>query len=172
MKIIINLITASRVVILVILFAKPSGIVLLGIALWGALSDFLDGFLSRRYNLSTNIGANLDQVSDKIFHSVMLVYLFTESKVHFTFLILFFIREVAIVLFRYMNLSSKDSDAAGKIKTVMLYALIISIFVAEIFPVITSVQELLTITMEAIILAFSYVSFLLSVRKKIPRSGL
>lgn len=67
-----NLMTYSRIVVtpffLVLIFrpevwAKWSAGILFA---WGAISDYLDGYLARRYQLRTDLGALVDPLADKI----------------------------------------------------------------------------------------------------------
>jgi CDP-diacylglycerol--glycerol-3-phosphate 3-phosphatidyltransferase len=76
-----NLVTYSRIVVtplfLVLIFrpevwAKWTGGILFA---WGAYSDYLDGYLARRYHLRTDVGALIDPLADKIlFLSAMLAF--------------------------------------------------------------------------------------------------
>ena len=45
----------------------PTGAVLITCLLWGALSDFLDGFLARRFGWRTELGASIDLYADGVF---------------------------------------------------------------------------------------------------------
>lgn len=64
-----NALTFSRLLLCpIVLFCQVSGYFGWGILLFtvAALSDFLDGFLARRYGWETELGAILDPVSDKL----------------------------------------------------------------------------------------------------------
>jgi len=67
-----NLVTLSRIVVtplyLIFIFrpelwAKWTAGLLFA---WGAISDYLDGYLARKYNLKTSFGALMDPLADKI----------------------------------------------------------------------------------------------------------
>ena len=67
-----NLVTLSRIVVaplfLIFIFrdelwAKWTAGLLFA---WGAVSDYIDGYLARKYNMSSNFGALLDPLADKI----------------------------------------------------------------------------------------------------------
>jgi len=73
-----NLLSAFRMVAflpVIILFSSEfylSSFFLFAAAAW---SDFLDGFLARRYNITSNLGSLLDLLADKILVSSILIYL-------------------------------------------------------------------------------------------------
>lgn len=62
-----NLVTASRIVAgLALLWPAFTGRTLVLVA-WGAASDFIDGFVARRWRLSTRFGAAFDLGADGVF---------------------------------------------------------------------------------------------------------
>jgi len=76
-----NLVTYSRIAVtpffLYFIFREEVGAKWTGGLLfaWGAYSDYLDGYLARRYHLNTEIGALLDPLADKVlFLSAMLAF--------------------------------------------------------------------------------------------------
>jgi cardiolipin synthase (CMP-forming) len=79
-----NALTVARLVAvplcLAIMLANPNGkaIALLGIFVAAAITDFLDGFLARRWQVTSPLGALLDPIADKLLVALMLVYLLMQ----------------------------------------------------------------------------------------------
>ena len=82
-----NILTLFRVAlipVLVVLYFLPLAsreILLAGIFILAALTDWLDGFLARRMNAASGLGAFLDPVADKLIVSSALVLLVSDRAV-------------------------------------------------------------------------------------------
>ncbi len=50
--------------------------VFIALYLFCGISDILDGYLARRYNLVSQWGARLDSIADTIFYIILLIYLY------------------------------------------------------------------------------------------------
>ena len=124
-----NMITISRIILVIFSFFViynnnyKLGIILLIVA---ALTDFLDGYFARKLDASSEIGARLDQFSDKVFSlliGLLLIilgnnYLFLTIFVEIIFLII-----LAIVSLKYDYW--QESTKQGKIKTALIFVTII-----------------------------------------------
>jgi len=128
-----NLITSLRCALaFVVVFAYIEGselgkIIAIASFCIAAISDWLDGFLARKYNLITNFGKLMDPLADKILIAGALIALCAESliPVWATFLILF--REFAVSGLRQIASDQGITLAAdnwGKIKTVLQLVII------------------------------------------------
>lgn len=62
-----NALSASRAVTGLVLIGAPGPGPRAALVVWGALSDFLDGFMARRLRSVSSFGAGLDLVSDGVF---------------------------------------------------------------------------------------------------------
>ena len=125
----VNSITFSRIVILLYAVQFSNPLFLLFVISWAAFSDFLDGFLSRKLNCSSNFGRQFDQVADKVVTVFFFLLLYFKQELDAWFIILFFLREMLMLPGRGVGLFSKVSNFMGKLKTVLVYFLIILIYV-------------------------------------------
>lgn len=82
-----NLLTLFRVAlipVLVVMYFWPSAyreIIITGTFVLAALTDWLDGFIARRMNAASALGAFLDPVADKLIVSSALVLLASDGRV-------------------------------------------------------------------------------------------
>lgn len=100
-----------------------------------SISDFLDGFLSRRYNWQSNFGKFWDPLADKILVNSTFILLAIVNFTHIGFVLVFIIRDIIVDGIR-MYCSSKSivlpADNFGKLKTVFqITAIIILLFLGS-----------------------------------------
>ncbi|ASP39788.1 CDP-diacylglycerol--glycerol-3-phosphate 3-phosphatidyltransferase [Bacterioplanes sanyensis] len=140
-----NLLTLSRIVMIPLLvvcyyWAGPSGkLWAAGLFCLAAITDWFDGYLARRWNQTTPLGAFLDPVADKLIVSVALILL-VESHASLWLTIPATIivgREIVISALReWMAELGKRANIAvsniGKIKTAMQMSAITLLLIAEL----------------------------------------
>ena len=74
MKNIANYISISRIIMSILLIpTKTFSILFYSIYIYCGLSDMLDGFLARRYKITSEIGAKIDSVADIVFVFISIV---------------------------------------------------------------------------------------------------
>ncbi len=163
---IVNILTISRIIIAIIVF----GLIMLNnyslaLALFiiAGISDYLDGYLARKYNSVSQIGEILDPIADKI----LIVFLFYGLAINLSSYLIGFLgsviisREIWVSALRHYNSQNNNSDATkvnflAKIKTtiqlftisIYLFALaadmMLLVIIADIFLVISSLITLYT----------------------------
>ena len=142
MKLIPNFLSFLRILlVLPIIYSLQSELYLLAAFLFflSSMSDFMDGYLARRYELESELGAFLDLIADKILVVTILVWLvFIYANQALTILsILIILREIIITSFRYfLVLNNADSNLIkankyGKFKTAFQF---FSIFLLILSP--------------------------------------
>jgi CDP-diacylglycerol---glycerol-3-phosphate 3-phosphatidyltransferase len=97
-RLIPNLLSTIRLVLAPCLFICPSQwrILLLLIAV---VSDFLDGFLARRWNVISPFGTFVDPIGDKALALAFVGVFWSEGFIRVPELIAFFSRDIALFLF-------------------------------------------------------------------------
>lgn len=74
MKIFVNVITFSRIIgSIVMCFFEVLSVPFYIIYTYSGLTDFLDGFLARKFNVISKFGSNLDSIADLIFFTTMMI---------------------------------------------------------------------------------------------------
>lgn len=158
----------------------------IGLALFiiACITDFLDGYIARKYNLVTNLGKFLDPVADKLLiicTLICFVQLSGENKIFeqtWWVLALIVTRELSITAFRTIAASSGTVIAAniyGKLKTnaqmfwvicLILYSPLSKAFGTQsLFMQIFDVVTWILLVATAVLTVVSFVIYLIQNRK-------
>ena len=124
----INLLTLSRIFlggVIFLLLIRPEGYFLAFVLFFVAgATDYFDGYLARKYNLTSQIGEILDPIADKILIVFILFGLAVNLTSYFIALLgsLIITREIWVGALRDLNARKGTSDATkvtflAKIKT-------------------------------------------------------
>ncbi|MDB3950453.1 CDP-alcohol phosphatidyltransferase family protein [Gammaproteobacteria bacterium] len=124
----IQLLTYFRILIAPIIFILITLFDFYGWALLlffiASISDYWDGFLARKYNLESTLGAILDPIADKILVTFIILALSIELSSVFIGLVggIMLVREFWVGALRDLNARQNNSDATkvtllAKIKT-------------------------------------------------------
>lgn len=163
----INLLTVSRIfismIIFVMLMLNDYYMSVLALFIFAGLTDYLDGFLARKYNVSSQIGEILDPIADKI----LVIFLFFGLALNLSsYLIGFFgsfiiSREIWVSALRDYNSRNNNSNATkviyiSKIKTTiqiftiflylfaMAFNFMLMMLIADIFLIMTALITVYT----------------------------
>lgn len=100
----------------------------------GGLSDFFDGFLARRYNLTSRIGTWLDPILDKFFVFFILAIFWQEGTLSPALLLAFLSRDLAVAAFSlYLLLKGTlktykvEAFFWGKVATTLQFLVLLAI---------------------------------------------
>jgi len=135
-----NLLTLSRIlasILWLILFYFDFYILCTLLILYSALSDFLDGWISRKINQSTILGEALDPIADKIFLITVLISYVSDARANLILVSLIVIREIFVsgmreILSKYGKSNSLRVTFLAKIKTSLQFLTILLLSFAPI----------------------------------------
>jgi cardiolipin synthase len=101
------------------------GIPLIGliILLVAATSDLFDGWIARKFNQTSDLGAALDPIADKLMHVTTLLSLVILGFVHWAFLVAILLKEALMILgglFLLKYSTPIKANMTGKIASVVL----------------------------------------------------
>lgn len=89
------------------------------------LTDVVDGFIARKYNMVSDFGKILDPVADKLTQGALILCLTVSYDWMKWLIILFVLKECAMLIMGYLAICKEDSVNSaqwhGKLNTVMLY---------------------------------------------------
>ena len=156
----VNIITISRIIIALIIFylftRNDSYLLILILFFIAGISDYLDGYLARKFNLVSSIGEILDPIADKI----LIVFLFFGLAINLSSYLIGFAgsiiiaRELWVSALRDFNARNSNLDATrvtflAKIKTT------IQLFTILIYLIGLSTQFMLLIVLADILLVIA-----------------
>ena len=161
-KIIPNLLSILRVCLVPIFIyayltdpddVKLNAIIIYGIA---AFSDFLDGYIARKFDASSNLGAILDPLGDKLMIVSVLVCMTIDGIIPFWVVIIAFLKELLMAIGGYVvhkavKVPIPPAKNIGKISTVYFFlaCMILMIFRSIPHEVATGIITLAIVLMLA-----------------------
>ena len=163
-----NLLSAFRMIAflpVIILFSSEYYLTSFFLFTAAAWSDFLDGYLARRYNIASNLGSLLDLLADKILVSSILIYLvfYTGNAFLLILTIIIIMREISISSLRLflvsngVEISNITPDKYGKLKT---FLQMFSISLLLLYPLFGNIFFIGVLILLLISTFFSIISFI------------
>lgn len=132
---------------------------LFGIFVVAAVSDYLDGFLARKYDVVSDFGKLFDPLSDKILTFVFLIILYETNLIPQVIILLLIVRDLVVDGVR-AALAHKvviPAIMTAKIKTTLIFLLILSAL-GELAFYSTIELRYVTLGLSILALVFSYTS--------------
>tara|TARA_B100001248_G_C27176158_1_gene360202 strand:- start:67 stop:594 length:528 start_codon:yes stop_codon:yes gene_type:complete len=166
-----NILSISRILLtipIIIFFEKGFFFFSVITFIVASITDFLDGFIARKNNQTSDIGALLDLLADKVFVSVLLIWMTHnfESFVILLSTILIITREISVSYLRLFIFSKskeiKDTqaDSIGKFKTTLQMFSLGFLLTSPLFPDFLFSVFLSLILISAIISWYSLIRYL------------
>ena len=131
---IINGLTIFRILLslpIIISLNNGSNNIFILLILVGALTDFLDGYLARKCDLESTLGAKLDPLADKILLLAPMIWLVHQNLIPLWAVWLILSRELLITSWRSNKVSGGPASTQGKYKTTLQFISIILLFWPE-----------------------------------------
>lgn len=133
-----NILTATRLIaapffIIPAALIKNIPLLVISVTIF-SLTDFVDGFVARKYNLTSELGRDLDAICDKVFALSLLI----AASIFNPILLFNLLGEVIIAIINVrekLNNKEPRSLLVGKIKTWALYPLLGLAFLNEIISI-------------------------------------
>ena len=166
-----NILSISRIFLLapiIAFFENGSFFLSLTIYILASFTDYLDGYFARQNNQTSDLGSLLDLLADKLFVSVLLIWMTFkfDSLVILISSILIVSREISISYLRLYIVSKSGSinevksDSIGKYKTAIQMVGLGLILISPITPDFTLDFSLLLIVISALISWYSLIKYL------------
>lgn len=131
-----------------------------------ALSDFLDGYIARRFKQKSDFGATLDPVADKIFVMALYIYFMLCGDIHWGVTALVILRDILIVsgvLFLKMNKIHVVAAPiwASKVNTALQFGLLFIAYLTRAFPILDLLVIVLSFVVTASTIYSGYLYYLI-----------
>lgn len=118
------------------------------------ISDVLDGYIARKYDMSTKLGIVLDPIADKLMTFTILISFTTKGIISIWILLALGIKEIMMILggatlYLFKGKQVMPSNKYGKIATLSFYAATLSV-VFRFSELISTLLFFLTVALNII----------------------
>ena len=134
-----------------------------GLFIIASVSDFLDGYISRKYNMVTDLGKMLDAIADKILVNAVLILLATSGFIHPIIPVVIVSRDTIVDIIKMVAGSKGNvvgASVLGKIKTIlMMCGITLTLFYNLPFELINIKVSNILLTLACIMSVISAVQY-------------
>lgn len=154
MKVFVNSLTISRIIgSIAMCFFNILSVPFYIVYVYSGLTDFLDGFLARKYNVTSKFGSKLDSVADLVFYTTMMIKIWPylcEYLYLNTWIIIWSVLSVRLLLylfiqFKYHRLISSH-HFLNKLTGAMMFLLPFLVNYGSAFRIYSVIVSLVAIT--------------------------
>lgn len=125
------------------------------------ITDTLDGFIARKFNMVTELGKAIDPVADKLTQFAILFCLITRYKFMIILTTIFLVKEITMGAFcLFFMVKGKKIDGAlwfGKVSTIVFYVVT---FIIITFPTLNIMIVNILLGTTAFFLLFAFVNYI------------
>ena len=135
-----------------------------------ALSDFLDGYLARRYKAASNLGKVLDPLGDKMMTIAAMICITIDRVIPIWAVIVAVVKELmmgagGIVLFKKARTEIPPSNIIGKASTVVFFLVCVTLMLLKNIPHSVAVALISTAIALMFLALASYIRTYITVMK-------
>lgn len=130
-----------------------------------ALTDVVDGYIARRFNLITAVGKILDPMADKMMQAAVLVCLAFTHPLVVPMAAIHFVKEMTMLIgglwfFRQQN-QPYSSRWWGKLSTVIIIVTLVLIIFSDVADYVPNVLVIVGIVASICSMIFAFISYVL-----------
>ncbi len=129
------------------------------------MTDFLDGFIARKYHMITDLGKIIDPIADKLTQASLIFVLIVKIKWMYLLLIMFLLLQLFLVIAGLVMLKKgtklNGSKWFGKVSTTVFYAVML------ILVSVPTLNDRITNTLMLVCGSFLFLSLLLYMKEYI-----
>lgn len=135
-----------------------------------SITDVLDGYIARKYNMTTWVGQLLDPLADKLMQLTVVISLVVSNILPVWFVVILAAKELLMILggtFLYFKKIHVKSNILGKLNTVVLFIAMVLIFFTHTSGLVsTIILGISTVFNFMAIISYFYIYFVKQSRYK------
>ncbi len=127
------------------------------------LTDVIDGFIARRFNMISDVGKILDPIADKLTQASVAFCLATQHRTLIPLVIIIVVKELLMLIGALVVIQKGEEETPyarwwGKLATVVLYSLMVVIIISDYFNKL--IPDLAITFLSSVAIAFVFFSLL------------
>ncbi len=107
-----------------------------------SITDVLDGYIARKYNMTSKTGQLLDPLADKLMQLTVVISLVISDILPVWFVVVLAVKELLLILggiFLYSKKTYVKSNILGKLNTVVLFIAMVLIFFTHASELVSNI---------------------------------